>query len=556
MTETVRRPWPCLLVVLFAAFMDMMDLGIVSVAAPSIQRDLHSDYASAQWFMASYALAFAVLLIPGGRLGDIYGRKRVFMTGVAGFTVVSVVCALAPTAGVLIAARFVQGGFGALMVPQVLAVLQILFPATRRGMALAAYGTVMNLAQLSGPILGGIMATDDLLGLGWRAIFLVNVPIGALVLVGTAVLLPESRSDRPLRLDVTGIVLVALLAGLVSYPLQQGRAAGWPPWMLAALAAALPAGLLFAWHQRRRGPQAALVPVALFRRRSFVAGIVLLLLVYTALLAQQMVVIWHTQIGLGWSPLRTGAAGAGWVLGLFLLGGFAVTLAPRIGRALLVSGCLLVAASIAVLSEVISHDALGFWRLFCCMTALGCGLGLVVPILVDLVLAGVPKRDAGGGSGVANAVIYFASAVGIGLSGLVFFGQVSAGGDAHARAQEYRVADAGPGAADALRACVHDRSAAADPYRIPASCRTSRAADPEVAAATTEALRRNFADSAANSLWYPAGAFLAAVALAPLLPRGSGTADAGDADDEVVAADGSGARPENPAGPRVDVPLN
>ncbi|MDJ0345993.1 MFS transporter [Streptomyces sp. H10-C2] len=550
MTEPVRRPWPCLLVVLFAAFMDMMDLGIVSVAAPSIQRDLHSDYASAQWFMASYALAFAVLLIPGGRLGDIYGRKRVFMTAVAGFTVVSVICALAPTAGVLIGARFVQGGFGALMVPQVLAVLQVLFPATRRGMALAAYGTVMNLAQLGGPILGGIMATDNLLGLGWRAIFLVNVPIGALVLAGTAILLPESRSDRPLRLDVVGIVLVALLAGLVSYPLQQGRGAGWPPWMLAALAAALPAGLFFAWHQHRRGPAAALVPVALFRRRAFVAGIVLLLLVYTALLAQQMVVIWHTQIGLGWSPLRTGAASAGWVLGLFLLGGFAVALAPRLGRALLISGCLLVAAAIGVLSEVISHDALGFWQLFGCMTALGCGLGLVVPILVDLVLAGVPKRDAGGGSGVANAVIYFASAVGIGLSGLIFFGQVAAGGDAHARAQEYRVRDAGAGADDALRACVHDRAGAADPYRIPASCRTPQAADPVVASAAAEALRQDFADSAAGSLWYPAGAFLAAVALTPLLPRGSGADAAG-------AANPTGARPESdPAGPRVDVPLS
>jgi hypothetical protein len=192
------------------------------------------------------------------------------------------------------------------------------------------------------------------------------------------------------------------------------------------------------------------------------------------------------------------------------------------------------------------------------MTALGCGLGLVVPILVDLVLAGVPKRDAGGGSGVANAVIYFAAVVGIGLSGLVFFGQVAAGGDAHARAQEYQVAGAGAGAVDALRDCVHDRSAAADPYSVPASCRTSRAADPAVASAAADALRRNFADAAADSLWYPAGAFLAAVALAPLLPRGSGTAD-GAAEDDPIATDGkngSGARPENPAGPRVDVPLN
>lgn len=532
-----RRAWGALLVVLFAAFMDTLDLGITAVAAPAIQRDLHASYSEAQWFLAAYALAFAVLLIAGGRLGDLHGRRRVFLVGVSGFTAASAVCALAPTAGVLIGARFLQGGFGALMIPQVLAVLQVLFPPERRAVAFAVYGSVMNLAQLSGPVLGGLLATDDALGLGWRAIFLVNVPVGVLVLIGTALLLPESRSDRPQRLDTVGVLLVALLSGLLVYPLQQGRTAGWPAWMTAALACALPVGVLVVWHQSRRGPERALVPVGLFRSRSFSAGMVQLLLVYSALVAQQMPVVWLTQAGLGWSALRTGAATVGWTLGLCLLGVPAVSLAPRIGRALLATGCVVAASGTLLLGSVLRAQPLGFWPLCGCLTLIGCGLGLIVPILINLVLAGVPQRDAGGGAGIANAAVYFASAAGVGLVGLLFFGQVAAGGAAHARAQlpALRAGPAAQGSAGAARdsasaalvRCVAERTRATDPYQVPESCRTAPADSPAVAARVQAAWQRSFADAASDSLRYPAGALVVVLALTPLLPRSGGSRSPG-----------------------------
>ncbi|MEV7603686.1 MFS transporter [Kitasatospora sp. NPDC089797] len=552
-----RSPWPALLVILFAAFMDMLDLNIAAVVTPAIQRSLHAGYAAGQWFVASYALAFAVLLIPGGRLGDMYGRKRVFLTGVAGFTLASAACALAPTAGVLIAARCVQGGFGALMVPQVLAVLQLLFAPDRRGAAFAAYGSVMNLAQLAGPVLGGFLATDDLLGLGWRAVFLINVPIGVLVLVGTWLLLPESRSDRALRPDPTGIALVALLAVLLVYPLQQGRAAGWPAWMLIALAGAVPVALLVARQQGRSGPERALIPVALFRNRSFTAGMVQLLLVYSALVSLQMPVIWETQIGLGWSALRTGCAMVGWVLGTCLLGIPAVSLAPRIGRALLATGCVVVAAATLLLSAVTGRGALGFWPLAGCLAAIGCGLGLVVPILINLVLSGVPRRDAGSGAGLANAAVYLASAAGIGLIALVFFARLGGAGAAHARAQEpaLRAALTARGASGAaqdaalaqLRDCVVARTGALDPYRTPDGC-PDDAAGGATGDAVRTAMRASFADATSHSLRYSAVAFLVVLGLTPLLPRpGSDGADGGADGDADGDADGSTDRGRRPA---------
>ncbi|GAA1268344.1 MFS transporter [Kitasatospora nipponensis] len=545
--RVAKNAWPALLVVLFAAFMDMLDLSIAAVATPAIQRDLHAGYTAGQWLVAAYALAFAVMLIPGGRLGDIYGRRRVFLIGVAGFTLASAACALAPSAGALIAARFVQGGFGALMVPQVLAVLQVLFPPAKRGAAFATYGTVMNLAQLAGPIVGGYLATDDLLGLGWRAIFLINVPVGLLVIVGTLLLVPESRSDQRLRIDLVGVLLVAVLAGLLVYPLQQGRSAGWPAWMLLGLFCTLPLTLLLAWHQGRSEPERALVPVALFRMRSFSSGMLQLFLVYGALLAQQMPVIWETQIGLGWSALKTGCAMVGWVLGLCLLGVPAVTLAPRIGRALLATGCAVVAGSTLLLSVLVGRDGLTFWQLFGCLTAIGCGLGLIVPILVNLVLGGVPRRDAGSGAGLANATIYLASAVGIGLIALVFFARLGGTGADHARAQEPALraslsARAVPGAdqdaavAD-LRRCVVERTRALDPYAVPAGCQDGPAAG-EAADAVHAALRASFADATSQSLRYPVVAFLLVLLLTPLLPRPGGGDGAGEGLGDGVAPDG------------------
>src|ERR1700756_550785 len=198
------RRWAALVVMLLAAFMNLLDVSIVNIAIPPIQQGLHASYADVQWTLAGYALAYALILITGGRLGDTYGRKRLFLIGVVGFTIMSALCGAAQSAGVLIASRVAQGAMGALMIPQVLSVIQVTFPAAERIKALAAFGVTAGLGAVSGPLLGGLLTTHSLLGLGWRSIFLINVPVGVIAVAASVVLVRESRAPSPPRLDPVG----------------------------------------------------------------------------------------------------------------------------------------------------------------------------------------------------------------------------------------------------------------------------------------------------------------------------------------------------------------
>src|SRR5580698_7921271 len=216
------RRWAALVVMLLVAFMNLLDVSIVNIAVPSIQRGLHASYADVQWTLAGYALSYALVLITGGRLGDTYGRKRLFLIGVVGFTVMSALCGAAQSPGALIASRVAQGAMGALMIPQVLSVIQVSFPAAERIKALAAFGVTAGLGAVSGPLLGGLLTTHSLLGLGWRSIFLINVPVGVIALVAAAKLVRESRAPRKPHLDLLGLLLSGALV-LLLYPLVEGQ---------------------------------------------------------------------------------------------------------------------------------------------------------------------------------------------------------------------------------------------------------------------------------------------------------------------------------------------
>src|SRR5947209_5875431 len=218
-----RRRWLTLAVVLTAAFLGTLDFFIINLALPAIQADLHASFAQVQLVIAAYGLAYAVCLITGGRLGDIYGRKRVFLGGVAGFTAASVLCGLAPSPEALIAARVLQGVVAALLFPQVLSIIQVTFPAPERGRAFSVFGLAQGAASFSGIVLGGALVEADLFGLGWRPIFLVNLPIGLLTLAAGWVLVPESRSPTARRLDLGGVAVVTAALFLLVYPLVQGR---------------------------------------------------------------------------------------------------------------------------------------------------------------------------------------------------------------------------------------------------------------------------------------------------------------------------------------------
>ena len=255
--ESHPRRWTILALILAAECMDLLDGTIVNVAAPTIRRDLHASASALQWVIGGYALAFAVILITGARLGDIYGRKRLFVLGAVGFVVASTACAFAVSPEMLIGCRLAQGAAAALLIPQGLGILRDVFAPAERGAAFAIFGPVIGLSAVLGPIIGGALIDADALGTGWRLIFFVNLPLGLIAAVGAARLIPESRAPRPPRLDLVGTGLVAAAMGLLVYPLIQGREAGWPAWTyLMVIASLVCFGGLVLWSRRMRRTRA------------------------------------------------------------------------------------------------------------------------------------------------------------------------------------------------------------------------------------------------------------------------------------------------------------
>jgi MFS family permease len=273
MFSTSRRGL-AMLVLIFASFMDLLDATIVQVALPTIQKSLHASAANLQWILSGYMLAFAILLITGGRLGDIFGRQRIFLTGIGGFTLASVLACVAPTGDWLVVDRVLQGGFAALKVPQVLATLQALYRPKERAALLGMIGGVTGLAAVVGPILGRILVSTDAFGVGWRSIFVINVPIGVLVFIAALAWVPNSRSAHSLRIDLVGVLLSATGIFMVIYPIVEGRALGWPTWVWVLLAGGLAVLGSFVVQQihRQRKDGSALLPMSLFTNRGFSFG--------------------------------------------------------------------------------------------------------------------------------------------------------------------------------------------------------------------------------------------------------------------------------------------
>jgi EmrB/QacA subfamily drug resistance transporter len=312
------RRWLALAVVLGAVAIDLIDTTIVNVAIPSIQEDLGASAAAIEWIVAGYTLAFAVLLITGGRFGDAFGRKRLFLVGVAGFTAASAIAGLAQTPEALIGARIGQGVLAALMVPQVLSMIQVMFPPEERPKAYGLYGAFAGIATISGPLLGGLLVQADIFGLDWRPIFLINVPLGIATLVAAAKLVPESRAERAQGFDFAGVGLVTGALMLLLYPLVQGRELDWPAWTFVSMAASVPVFGLFAWHQRQRGRSGGspLVPLGLFRQRAFVGGALAGLVFFSGVASFFLVLTITLQSGLGFSPLHTALTTLPWSVGI------------------------------------------------------------------------------------------------------------------------------------------------------------------------------------------------------------------------------------------------
>ena len=300
--------WWAAAVMILAALMNPIDTTIVNVALPTIQRDLGAGSTSLEWVVSAYLLAFAASLITAGRIGDLVGRRRVFLVGVAGFGAASLMCGAAQTPTELILGRVVQGIAAATLLPQVLATFREMFAGKERGVAFGVYGATAGFASAIGLLLGGVLTDANLLGLGWRTIFLVNVPIAVIAFSAGLVTVPETRAVRASRPNLVGTVILVLALIAIVYPLLEGRRLGWPPWCWAMLAAGPLAIALLAFVDTRRAASgvAPLVPTALFRIRAFLAGVVLYAVLGAALLGFFLIFTLWIQGGEGYSATRAG----------------------------------------------------------------------------------------------------------------------------------------------------------------------------------------------------------------------------------------------------------
>lgn len=413
-----------LLVMLSGPFMVVLDFFIVNVALPSIQHDLHASAAALEWVVAGYGLANAALLVTGGRLGDMHGRRRLFLIGIATFTLASAACGLAPDAGTLVVARIAQGAAGALLQPQVIAMLSALFSGERRARAFAAYGIAMGLAAAGGQVIGGALIQADWAGLGWRSCFLINLPIGLAGLALGGRLLPRLPARPGERLDLAGIVLLALALSAAVFPLVHGREHGWPAWVFGVLAACVPLALVFALHQRHRvaAGRQPLVPPALWAQRRYRLGLAATLAFFCGNASLYFVLALVLQQG-----LHLDALAAGTVFSVLAVGFFMSSMAaPRIGRVLganaLPVGALVLAAGHAAMFGLMGHVPLS--ALLPVLFVQGCGLGLVMTPMAASVLAGLPAEHAGVASGVMATTQQLGNALGVALIGILYFGAV------------------------------------------------------------------------------------------------------------------------------------
>jgi EmrB/QacA subfamily drug resistance transporter len=422
-----RWRWVALFVILAAEVMDLLDALVTTIAGPSIRRDLGGADSMIQWLGAGYTLAMAVGLITGGRLGDLYGRKRMFMIGAGGFAAMSALCAVSTNPTMLITARVLQGLFGAVMLPQGLGMIKEMFNPKEMAAAFGAFGPVMGLSAVGGPILAGWLVSADFFGSGWRMIFLINIPLGIAAVLGAAKFLPRSTTSHASKIDLVGVLIMSASAFLIVYPLVQGRDLGWPAWTFVAMALSLVGFGGFYLHTRRvsaRGGDPLVTP-SLFTKRAFTGGLIAGMTFFSGLVGFGLVFSLYLQIGLGYSPLAAGLAGAPQAAGMVI--GFIVAsagLTAKLGRRLLHVGLAVMVAGVAGFA-VILHAAgtagVGVWQLSPALAVTGFGMGLVMAPFFDIILAGVEPHEMGSASGTLQAVQQLGAALGIAVLGTVFF---------------------------------------------------------------------------------------------------------------------------------------
>lgn len=441
--EADAIPWMTVSILLTALFMAVLDSFIVVVAGPSIAADLHASDGDVQWVLAGYQLSYAVFIITATRLADMYGRKRIFLLGVALFTLSSVACALSPNAGSLIAARVVQGLGAALMVPQVFAYVTVLVPAARRHSVYGVLGIVMGMATIGGQVIGGLLIGADLFDSGWRLVFWVNAPIGIAMLLLAVRYVPETGSAVTRKLDMPGVLVLSAALFLLVLPLIQGQEAGWPGWVWACFAgSAVAFGSFVAIERRleRRGGD-PLVPLTLFGQRSFSLGIVLVLALYALIYSYYLALSVTMQQGLDMSALGAGLVYTPAAIAFFVFSMVASRIIPKYGRRVLEIGALILASGyLATGLLLVSGPRITPLLVIPTLVLQSVGGGLVITPALNTVLSRVKPESAGVASGALSTAQQCGGALGVAVIGAVYFssfhptevGRVAAAGHAFA----------------------------------------------------------------------------------------------------------------------------
>lgn len=484
---TSRQRTIALIIVAMAFVMDLLDNTIVNIAIPSIQANLHASYATIQWLIAGYALTFALLLITGGRMGDVFGYKKIFLIGISGFTLASLLSGIAPNPEFLVGARLLQGSMAALMVPQVMSLMQVMYKPSERGGVMGLFGMLGGLSASLGPIVGGILIKANLFGWDWRPIFLINLPVGIFAFFAAVKYLPKGKSSHPLKLDLVGTGIIVVALSLLIFPLIQGRDLDWPTWTLVMLGTSIPAIALFGWYEKKRMKRdgSALIVPELFKLRSFSMGLVMNILLESIMIGFFLVFTLILQIGLGFDVLSAALVGIPTAVGIGL--SIALTgqlLVPKLGRNTIILGSAVLAAGYIGDAWVISHFGLSVhgWYFIPSLFITGLGLGMVMAPVFSVALRDVDTAHAGSASGILNAVQQVGAAIGVAVIGVIFFGQINGSSlnsfDAAAAPKLQKdlsamhvPAQAQTAIIEGVRKCFNDRSTQKDSSIVPESCK-------------------------------------------------------------------------------------
>ncbi len=563
-------------VILSATFMQLLDVSIVNVAVPSIQSSLSASFGAIELVVAGYQLTFATTLIAASRLGDGYGRRRLFMIGMVGFTLASAACGASPNSTILVVARLVQGLFSGLMFPQVLSIIQVSFFGDTRARIYGVYGATIGLATVAGPLVGGLLIKANIGQLDWRLIFFVNVPIGILAFVGASRRLVESRSPSRAAIDLPGAAIATLGLSMLIFPLLEGRQFGWPLWLKAmgALSALVLVG--FAVEQRkaaRRGVD-TLINLDLMRSRAFVGGLALFLVFFLGVAPFFFALSIFLQEGNGFTPMVAGLTSSPFALGAAVASYGASKFNPRRSKTFMLAGSFVLAVSMGMLILLLRNlsGQLSGYRLIPALLLAGIGLGLFVGPASSLVMVRVTASEAGSASGLITTFQQLGGAFGIALISLVFFSFLGFNANWSARAQlpavttELRALSI-PGSfiaegENAFVTCIHDRARSKDFNSLPQSCLIIGGAIEQAPISKTlkaklialfisngnGAATRDFLVSLRETLGYEIAVFAISFLITLRLPSWPGDGSPEPADQVQAAGASDGPGQENPDG--------